>query len=431
MRKYIKELVENKNVLILGFGREGRSSYALISNVGGYSHLDIADMNDIKDGFLPSTRVISGQNYLNVIDDYDIVLKSPGIVLPKDISEYKAMITCEIDLFLKVYGKQTLGITGTKGKSTTTTLLYHTLKTAGRSVILAGNIGIPVFDIIDEITSDTLMVVELSCHQLEFNHYAPHIAALLNLHEDHLDHYGTFDKYCNAKRHIYENQTAEDYIFILEEFAPSNDSIPGIKHFVQASDLPFTTWEEVGPNVRLKGNHNLINAAFAYDMAKLCDVSDEDFISALQTYETLPHRLQKVAEINGVEYYDDSISTTVEAAISAMEAIQNCGVILLGGMDRGIDYEALVAYLKDSMVPEIVFMYDSGKRVLDMLSEVASPDRLSHVHYIPELKEACQFAKDNVKAGQAVVLSPAAASYGFFKNFEERGDKFKEYILTL
>ena len=187
--KLIKELREEmsgKKVLILGFGREGKLNLEVALRAGGAAEIAIADSNDINiedvkellaeaEVDIEDVKIITGEGYLSHLDEFDIVFKSPGVVLPKPFYEYKAMITSQAQYFLKVYGDQTIGVTGTKGKSTTTTLIYHELKENGFDTVLVGNIGIPAFGLIDEIKDDTKVVFELSCHQLEYGRYSPHI----------------------------------------------------------------------------------------------------------------------------------------------------------------------------------------------------------------------------------------------------------------
>lgn len=294
-------------------------------------------------------------------------------------------------------------------------------------MLFGGNIGLPIFDITDQIHPRTIVVFELSCHQLEYAHYAPSKAILLNLYEDHLDHYGTVEKYWHAKENIYRNQSISDTLFCNPEFLPAPGQCKATVVKVKSGDLPFASFDEL-EGVTLRGTHNLFNTAFVYDVCKRYNISDDDFIRALSTFKTLAHRLQFIGSLDGVDYYDDSISTTVESAISAIKAIPNAGTILLGGMDRGIDYDPLVEFLQTRTLENIILMYDSGKVILDKLTAVASPEFMSHVHYIEELKDACQFSKEHASKGTAVILSPAAASYGHFKNFEQRGDFFKEQI---
>ncbi|WP_405376651.1 UDP-N-acetylmuramoyl-L-alanine--D-glutamate ligase [Pseudobutyrivibrio sp.] len=427
MKETIRNLVKDKKVLILGYGREGQSSFRMVSSVGGYACLDIADANAVSSDLTSSHKVITGTSYLDCLNDYDVVFKSPGIVLPMDISNYSCRITCQADLFLEVYGAQTIGITGTKGKSTTSSLLYHILKECGKDVLFGGNIGIPIFDITDQIHPRTIIVFELSCHQLEYAKFAPSKAILLNLYEDHLDHYGTVEKYWNAKKNIYRNQGYCDFLFCNPDFLPATGECKATVIKVKSQDLPFNSFEEI-PGVTLRGTHNLFNTAFVYDVCRRYDISDEDFKAALATFKTLAHRLQYLGKLDEIDYYDDSISTTVESAISAVRAIPNAGTLLLGGMDRGIDYDPLVEFLPTTRLEHIILMYDSGKVILEKLKITASPSFMEKVHYIQDLKDACAFAKANASKGTAVILSPASASYGVFKNFEQRGDFFKEYV---
>ncbi len=429
MKDTIRNLVKDKKVLILGFGREGQSSFRLISSVGGFSALDIADANAVSSDLTATHNVITGANYLDCLNDYDVVFKSPGIVLPKDINEYTCHITCQADLFLQVYGAQTIGITGTKGKSTTSSLLYHILKECGKDVLFGGNIGLPIFDITDQIHPRTIVVFELSCHQLEYAHYSPSKAILLNLYEDHLDHYGSVEKYWKAKQNIYRNQAINDSLFCSPECLPATGECKATIIKVKAADLPFNSFDEI-EGVTLRGTHNLLNTAFVYDVCRRYNISNEEFEKALGTFKTLAHRLQFIGTKDEVDYYDDSISTTVESAMSAIKAIPNAGTILLGGMDRGIDYDPLVEFLQTRNLEHIILMYDSGKVILDKLKAVANDDFMQHVHYIEELADACAFAKENASKRTAVILSPAAASYGHFKNFEQRGDFFKEHIFN-
>ena len=427
MKETIRNLVKDKKVLILGYGREGQSSFRMVSSVGGYACLDIADANAVSSDLTSSHKVITGASYLDCLNDYDVVFKSPGIVLPMDISNYSCRITCQADLFLEVYGAQTIGITGTKGKSTTSSLLYHILKECGKDVLFGGNIGIPIFDITDQIHPRTIIVFELSCHQLEYAKFAPSKAILLNLYEDHLDHYGTVEKYWNAKKNIYRNQGYCDFLFCNPDFLPATGECKATVIKVKSQDLPFNSFEEI-PGVTLRGTHNLFNTAFVYDVCRRYDISDEDFKAALATFKTLAHRLQYLGKLDEIDYYDDSISTTVESAISAVRAIPNAGTLLLGGMDRGIDYDPLVEFLPTTRLEHIILMYDSGKVILEKLKTTASTSFMEKVHYIQDLKDACAFAKANASKGTAVILSPASASYGVFKNFEQRGDFFKEYV---
>lgn len=425
----IKDFINNQSVLILGFGKEGQSTYNMLKKVGGYSKLDIADKLDITIQLDESHQLITGETYMDFLDCYDIVFKSPGIVLPRKPEEYNCYIASQTDIFIKNYARQIIGITGTKGKSTVSTLTNHILRATSQDVILGGNIGIPVFDIIDDITPSTIIILELSCHQLEYCYNSPAIAIFLNLFEDHLDHYGTFDNYAKAKTNIYKHQYSLDTLFCISEFSPNKEDCPSRIVHIDKNILPFDTLESI-EGVTLKGTHNLINVAFVYNICKLFNIDDTQFIQALQSYTPLPHRLQFIGTKNEVDYYDDSISTTVESTISAINSIPNADTILIGGMDRTIDYSNLVTFLLDSQVTNIILMYQSGHKILNMLNAANTNNHNKNIVYVDNLRMACDLAIKCSKPNTACILSPAAASYGYFKNFEERGDVFKEYVFN-
>ena len=204
--EYIKEQTDGKTVCILGFGREGKSTYKILKKYCSPASIAIADLNpvDRSANELPDdVKLICGEDYQKSLDDFDMVFKSPGIVLEKQPEELKCEITSETQIFFSVYREQIIGITGTKGKSTVTSLIYHILRESGKDCRIAGNIGIPVFDIAEDISEETIIVCELSCHQLEYMTVSPAKAVFLNLFEEHLDHYGTLENYYNAKKNIY------------------------------------------------------------------------------------------------------------------------------------------------------------------------------------------------------------------------------------
>lgn len=425
MKEFLKQFVEQKKVLILGFGREGKSTFKRLQEVGSYAKLAISDRNPISVSDCDGVLCISGETYLDVLDDYDIVFKSPGIMLPKRGTEYSCSIISQTEVFLKCYSAQTVGITGTKGKSTTSSLLYHVLKHSGRDCILAGNIGIPVFDIVEDISEETIIVLEMSCHQLEYIETAPATAAFLNLYEDHLDYYGTFERYANAKKNIYRRQKAGDILFCNPEFQPEANECASQICCVNAEVLP----ERAAKETKLRGKHNRFNIAVVYKICKYLNLKDEEIISTLSSFAPLAHRLEYVGTVQGVEYFDDSISTTVESTISAIASVENAGTVLIGGMDRGIEYSGLIEFLQTCKLDEIIFMYASGKRIYDEIQALEIKNDFSpKCAYVPDLKAAVDYARKATKEGKACILSPAAASYGYFNNFEERGDAFRGFV---
>lgn len=442
--KHIKNLTENKSVCILGFGREGKATFEILNKYCKPASVAIADLNEIDtaaNGISGDVRMICGADYQKFLDEFDLVFKSPGIVLEKQPDELNCTITSETQVFFEVYREQIIGITGTKGKSTVTSLIYHILKESGKKCIIAGNIGIPVFNIAEEMTDETIVVCELSCHQLEYMTVSPSAAVFLNLYEEHLDHYGTMERYYNAKKNIYLYQDEEDCLLINSDIAPKDDdglvfSIsdknPEAEIYVSSgtAELKFSgdSYKIPVDKIKLLGIHNHFNIAAAYFMTSPF-VSPEEFESALCTFDPLAHRLEFVGIFKGIRWYDDSISTACATAIEAIKSVPDAGTILIGGMDRGIDYTSLVEFLSTADV-NVICMEASGKRVFDMLqaADVKVPER---VHYAEHLEDAVTLAAQITPEGKSCVLSPAAASYGIFKNFEERGDVFKSLVKKL
>ena len=442
MGKDIYEQLKGKKILILGFGREGKAAYRFIRKELPDQLLTIADRREIDTYGVNRAIVIKGEKYQEDLQKYDLILKSPGIVLEDKSPEVIQRVTSQTELFLNAFSKQVIGITGTKGKSTTATLTYHILKQAHSNCLLMGNIGIPAFDLVDQIDDDTLIVYELSCHQLEYIHVSPHVAVLLNLFEEHLDHYGTYENYIYAKENICRHQKAED-VFICN-ILHQDDVKPLAAKVITASlennkaDLFVKdgvihyggTELLIRPeDSKLMGKHNVYNIGVAYVICRHYGVSDQQFMEALATYEPLPHRLQKVGTYDGITFYDDSISTVGETAIQGLKSLRNVGTILLGGMDRGVDYTDLAQYLLISQVKNIVLMPDTDKRIQQLLSDFSEGTfNQKNVLLAKDLKEAVQIAKKVTEKGEICLLSPAAASYGFFKNFEERGEFFQRYV---
>lgn len=441
LRRYINK----KSILLLGFGIEGKSTYRLLSRLGGYKSLAIADISHIEYEFDTPVDIITGEDYQKRLNDYDIVFKSPGVVPQEDISRLKCEITSQTEVFMKAYRNNIIGITGTKGKSTTASLLAHILKNAGRPCVLMGNIGVPAFDILPLIDSNTIIVNELSSHQLEYISVSPHIGVLLNIYEEHLDHYGTFEKYVKAKKNIYLHQTNDDILICNSDVVPGAGECRAVVYIASdflsraGNDSDIKAEGEYicfgshrlkipARSIKLSGRHNYYNIAIAYAISKLLHVSDSDVLNGLKSYQPLPHRMEFIGEWDEVKYYDDSISTVCQTTIQAIDSLPNVDTVLIGGMDRGIDYGPLIEFLSESSVANIILMYDTGSRIYSDI-EKSYPELLERTKLVDTLEEAVSLAKKLTVKGGTCLLSPAAASYGLFKNFEERGDAFKKYLM--
>lgn len=409
--------LRGKRILILGFGREGKSSLAFIQKYLPHAIVGVADKNaEAMKDVDSSVAVYSGENYFDAVDSYDIVIKTPGIsLLGKNVDLSK--ITSQTDLFLEEFHNQIIGITGTKGKSTTSTLIYHLLKESGKDAILAGNIGIPIFDIIEQITNKSIIVFELSAHQLQFIHRSPHIGILLNVFEEHLDHFGTFKAYRDAKLNIIRKMGEGDWAVTNDEFCYEAETM-----MVRSLSYHYYDFDVNWDDVPLKGNHNRLNINAALCAINAFGVPVDDVLPNLYTFQPLEHRQELVGTFGGVTFYNDSISTIPQAAIAALQTIKNVTFLLLGGYDREIDYTPLIEYLQKNPVPHILYTGKAGKRMCDMLQSAGYQGDIKN---FKDLNEAFEIIKSLSENGDVCLLSPAAASYDQYRNFEERGRLFK------
>ena len=364
--------LNGKKILIAGFGREGKSTLRFLQKYLPDAMIGIADKNEsaFQDVDKERYELFSGDDYLNAAADYDVIVKTPGISVD-NIEIDCSKITSQTDLFLEAYHNQVIGITGTKGKSTTSSLIYHiikgvkALKGKGNDVILAGNIGIPILDCIDDINERTIIVYELSAHQLQFINKSPHVGVLLNVFEEHLDHFGTFDKYKDAKINALRYMSDDDFAIVNNSLFHETESMSVNRIDFESFDLKNfnINWEEIP----LMGEHNKLNVKAALCACRSFGFSLEDLIPHLYTFKPLEHRQEFVGIFNGVKFYNDSISTIPQATIAALKTIKNVNFLLLGGFDRGIDYEPLVTYLKENPLPYILITGQAGQTIKDKL----------------------------------------------------------------
>lgn len=448
MIEKIEPWIKGKRILLLGYGREGQSTWNVLRRLGTYKVLDIADLK--APAAVPEDGTVwhTGPDYQKCMDDYDVVFKSPGIVLERPENEYRCSILSQTEVFFQCFRDQIIGITGTKGKSTVTTLLYHLLKQAGMDALLVGNIGIPALDHMEEVKPDTRIVFELSCHQLEYMTVSPHIGILVNIHEEHLDHYGTMEKYVEAKHHIFKNQGPDDILICNVQCLPEEGTCPSglIRAGMDGSGKELDVVQEQDgtwvhfrgksfciptDEIKLLGQHNYFDIGVAYGVCSILGMDDQVFARGLKTYEPLPHRLQYIGEREGVKYYDDSISTICDTTIQALKTLKDTDTVLIGGMDRGIDYRELIEYLSDCQVPHIILMEATGKRIYQEIHKYY-PEFKNRARLIlaEHLEDGVKRARQISRPGTSCVLSPAAASYGIFRNFEERGETFSRLVFN-
>lgn len=456
MFKPLEDIILGKKILILGFGREGKALFAFLRKKYPNLVIWVADRNvelksihQIDPSF--DNQIISGEAYLESLRDFDLVVKTPGIPLISIEGKMDmAKLTSQTNLFLKLFRNQVIGITGTKGKSTTSCLIYHIIKQFTEDVVLVGNIGVPPFEVIGQLKPTTKIVFELSSHQLESVDVSPHISILLNIYQEHLDHYKSFLDYQMAKYKIAQFQLPGDYIIYNNEderitelmrSMPLKSTALGFGQEFhnkkssawfengaaiikpQIDPVPITIHKTTG--IQLKGNHNLLNAMAAVLAVKTIGLPDQMVLQAIASFKGLEHRIEYVGCYNHRHFYNDSISTIPEASILAIKALGRVDTLLLGGKDRGIDYEPLVQHLIQSPIQGLVFTGNAGQRMKDHLQEAGYKGLML---FFEEFDTMVEYAKSITPADGVCLLSPAASSYDRFTNFEERGKRFKMLV---
>lgn len=353
--KYLK----NKKIIILGFGLEGQSTYNFIRKylkdikiTIQYSNKDILMIDKCleEDNNL---ILLKEEEYLSKINNYDIIIKSPGISFKGvDISSFKNKITSQLQLFLEFSENFTIGITGTKGKSTTSSLIYKILQDQNKASVLLGNIGIPIFDYIEELSKDTIVVLELSSHQLEYIKLSTNIAILLNIYEEHLDHYESLEKYIEAKFNIFKYQNKNDIaIFNLDNlmmkkynynynqetsYAVSINNLNNLQTYTNKiyikDDFIYYNDEiiyDINSSRKLQGNHNLNNIMFVLAVSIILKLNIKETIKTINDFNALEHRIEYVGNFNQIDYYNDSIATIPEATIESIKALKNVNTLIV------------------------------------------------------------------------------------------------------
>jgi UDP-N-acetylmuramoylalanine--D-glutamate ligase len=455
MKSLIKSVTRGKKVVILGYGREGKSSLSFIRDTCPGLQLSIADSDqaiveknpELK---MDGIKVVCGEGYLDRLNSYDLIIKSPGVSLKdSEISIESGRISSQTDLFLRAYSPQIIGVTGTKGKSTTASLIFHIIKKYTENALFAGNIGVPLFNLISKINPETRIVCELSSHQLEHISKGPHIAVLLNLFQEHLDHYNSFYDYQMAKLQAGIKQSENDYFIwtssdintqaLLKQHSLKSRMLPVYRSTFEGDGIGFSGENIVlrlksGERIlipidsvcKLKGEHNQINISIAAASASLMNIPAEVISSGISSFNPLEHRIEFVGTFNNKRFYNDSISTIPEAAIAAIKTLEKVDTLILGGFDRGIDYSGLIKFLKDHEGTKLVFTGPAGKRIMEEYIEEGGSDKIAL--YVGDFRQAVYNAIILTPDNGTCLLSPAAASYDCFKDFEERGKCFKTIV---
>ncbi|MES2087455.1 MAG: UDP-N-acetylmuramoyl-L-alanine--D-glutamate ligase [Patescibacteria group bacterium] len=409
----ISEL-RDKKIAILGFGVEGQATLRFLKHFFPEKEIGIVDQKD-------------GPDYLEKLKDYDLVVKTAGIPGGKVSQKY----TTATNIFFANTKCKVVGVTGTKGKSTTTSLIFEMLKVDGKDVRLVGNIGIPMLnELLIEEPKDRIYVCELSSYQLEDLRLSPHVAVFINFFPDHLDYHGGLENYWSAKKNIISFQTEKDYFVYNSDF----EELKKLAKEGRGVAVPFMEkLPFVSEIIPLLGKHNVDNVRAAAAAARILGVNDAVIEKAVREFKPLPHRLEKVGTFKGITFYDDAISTTPESTIAGIEALSHVGTIFLGGTDRGYNFDLLAQKIFEKGIGAVVLFPESGARILKALKKVSTEMGLSvpKIFATDDMKMALVFAYDNTPKGTICLLSTASPSYSLWRNFEEKGELFQNFVKEL
>lgn len=436
---------QHRRVLVIGLAKSGVSAARLLAELGAEvvanDQKPLEENTEAKQLEELGIRVVCGGHPLELLDEpFDLVVKNPGIPytnpLVKKALEKGLLVVTEVELAYHISEAPFIGITGSNGKTTTTTLIYEMLKADGQSSLLAGNIGLVACEVAKEAKPGQWLVTELSSFQLAgIDEFRPAIAVLLNIFDAHLDYHGTKEAYAAAKANIFRNQTERDYAVVNAD----DPLVMSIASSVRSQKVLFSATKPLGegayvqdgaiywngdPVIRiadivLPGQHNLENILAAVAAAKLAGADDKAICQVLTTFSGVKHRLQYVAEIDGRRFFNDSKATNILATQKALSAFAGEPVVLLaGGLDRGNEFDALLPYLQQ--VKAVVLFGQTAAKI----GRVAREAGIETVEYVDNVEKAVPLAFRISDPGDVILLSPACASWDQYKTFEERGDIF-------
>jgi UDP-N-acetylmuramoylalanine--D-glutamate ligase len=438
----------NKKVCIIGFGKSGQAAAERLLAEGAIVKVSDVGRDRPVQGQYPGIQFEFGGHTSEFVCDSDLIVVSPGVHLDIEpliqAKEKNTPIISEIELAFGFFSKPVIAVTGTNGKTTTTTLIGEMLKNAGYRVGVGGNIGYPLVSV-DDSKLDYI-VAEISSYQLEaIEKFKPHIALILNLTEDHLERYGTMEPYGNAKARIFEKQTKEDYLIYNEDDklvkeivkSASSNLVPfsvktPVEHgvfvnggYIVKLERPVIKMICPVNDIKIKGAHNIENALAASAAALIAGVKRADIEKTLREFPGVEHRIEYVDTINGVEFINDSKGTNPDSTIVALRTVgENKSVILiLGGRDKGTDLAALCGMITDS-AKKVILIGEAAERFKAALESCDYRDMVD----ASSLDDAVRKAFSVASSGDKVLLSPACASFDMFNDFEQRGKMFKQIV---
>jgi UDP-N-acetylmuramoylalanine--D-glutamate ligase len=441
----------HKKILVLGLAKSGVTAAALLHKLGAF--VTVNDKKPLSEnpeaqGLLEQgIKVICGEHPVELLDEgFELIVKNPGIPYQNPIIEgalEKGIpVLTEVELAYQISEAPFIGITGTNGKTTTTTLVFEMLKEGKRKPLIAGNIGTVASGVAQEATAENNIVIELSSFQLMgIDTFNPKIAIITNLYDAHLDYHGTRGEYINAKANITKNQTEAEYLIVNAD----QQEVLEIAKNSHAAIIPFSTKTVLNEGafihdgyicfngekvmlveeIALPGVHNLENILSAMAAAKLMGVSNEAIQLVLSTFTGVKHRLQYVTEIEDRKFYNDSKATNILATIPALQAFKSPIILLAGGLDRGNEFDELIPYL-NNVKALITFGQTSSK-----IQRVGVEAGIKQINTVDNVEKAVPVAFQYSEPGDVILLSPACASWDQYKSFEVRGDIFIEAVHKL
>lgn len=397
--------IDGKRILLVGYGLEGKATHRFLKRKFPKLVIGIAD--EKKD-----PTALKNQS------EFDLAIRSPGVISSKIIIP----TTSATNIFFANTTGITIGVTGSKGKSTTSSLVYSILKHDGKPVHLGGNIGVPLLDLLDKGNPGDYFVCELSSYQLEDLHYSPHISVFLNFFPEHMDHHGSVELYWKAKLTIISQAKETDY-FVYNSAYPQ---LQEVAHSLKLRATPFVDDLPISQlGFPLVGKHNEENIRAAITVTRILNIKDSVAIEAISNFKPLPHRLQYIGTYKDISFYDDALSTTPESTICAIESLINVNTIFLGGLNRGYEFEKLAKILKVYHIENVVLFPDSGESILSALNSVSYAGKILKTR---KMEVAVRFAYKHTHKGSICLLSCASPSYSLWKNFEEKGNLFQLYV---
>jgi UDP-N-acetylmuramoylalanine--D-glutamate ligase len=445
--------LKGKRILVVGAGKSGLAVSHFLAGKGAFAVLADSNIPPCPSGELEQLEgagvVLSLGGYPEVRSHtFDMVVLSPGVPLTeepaKSAMKYGIALTGELELAYLFATAPIVAITGTNGKTTTTTLIGEIFKKAGRETLVGGNIGLPLVTEVERYGPEAVIVAEVSSFQLEtIRSFKPRVAVILNITPDHLDRHGNMAGYTATKARIFENQGAGDYTVLNYD----NPQTAGLGDSTCGRKIFFSTRQIIKPGVYVKdgeimsdldgspeaicraaeigipGAHNLENALAAVAATKVAGVGNDIIAGVLREFKGVSHRLEFVAEINGVKYINDSKGTNPDASIKALEAYTEPVVLIAGGKNKGSDFGEFAAKVKER-VRVLVVLGQSA----ELIADAARAKGFDNIQKADDFEEAVVLAHQAARDGEIVLLSPACASWDMFKSYEERGDLFKKIV---